>query len=77
MVIVRAVKIFGDIHVLNPYFAIIHITECINKGCFPLAYGFDFRAGKHYPGCKCVGDGIVECGTTVFYIYFLEFHFHK
>lgn len=74
VVVIGAVEIFGDIHVLDPRLSVVDVAERVGQRGFALAYGFDFRPGQHKAGRECVGNGVVECGTPVFYVYFFEFH---
>ena len=68
VVVVSAVKIFGDIHVFYPDLSVVDITECIDKACLTQAYRLYFSAGKHKSCSKCVGNRVVKiCAAVVFF----------
>jgi hypothetical protein len=75
VVVVRAVEIFGDVHIFDPNLTIVDIAERIDQGGFSLANRLDFRARQHQSGGKRVADGIVKRSATVLYIDLLKFHF--
>ena len=68
MIIVSAVEVFGDIHILDPYLAVADIAESVDKARLSLAYRLYFSSCEHNTGGKCFRNGVVKSGSPVFYI---------
>ena len=69
VVVVRAVEIFGDIHVLNPYLAVVDVAERVVQPRFAQPDRFDFGPRQYDAGIERIEQLVVERGPFVANIY--------
>lgn len=74
MVVICAVEIFGNIHIFDPHASICDVTKRVDQACLSLPKCFDFSSGQDNAGSKCVGNSIVECCPSVFYVNIVWLH---
>ena len=68
VVVVGAVEVFGDVHVLDPEFAVGKVAEGVDQAGFALADGFYLGAGQYDAGGVGVQQFVVEGGAAVLYV---------
>ena len=68
MVVVRALQIGRDVHVLHPEFSMNEIAIAIDQASFAHADGFDFRTRKDNTCGEDVDELVVERGSFVLYV---------
>ena len=77
VVVVRAIEIFGHVHILHPQFVAYEYAVAIDKAHLGEAYGLYLGTCEHNAGSVGIGYDIVERGTFVLYVYVVYFLFHK
>jgi hypothetical protein len=77
MVIVRAIEILGNVHILDPQLFIYESTISIDKADLRQPYRFYFGARQHNTCRKSLGKDIVKRSPAVLYIYVGNPFVHK
>ena len=68
MVVVGSQLVLGNVHTLNPQFAVVEITIGIHQPGFPGPDGFDFGTGEHDSGGVFFQELVVEGCSSIFYV---------
>ncbi|OAV75301.1 hypothetical protein Barb7_01091 [Bacteroidales bacterium Barb7] len=78
MVVIRAIEVFGNVHILHPYLAFFRNTISIHETCLSQADGLYLRTGQHHTGRVRFEQFVIERCPLVLYLYviaYLLFHF--
>ncbi len=74
VIVVRAVEVFGNIHVFDPHLASVDDAIGIGQRGLSLTYRLDLSARQHYAGRKRLGDSVVKSSSTILYVNVLGLH---
>lgn len=77
VIVVGAVEVFSDVHVLDPQLAVGKVAEGVDQAGFALADGFYLGAGQDDAGGVGVQQFVVEGGAAVLYVNGGLFHLIK
>ena len=69
MVVVAALLVMGNVHVLYPHLAVIHIAERIHQACLALADTLNLGTGQHNAAGIVIKQGVVKRSTLVLDVY--------